>query len=95
MYDLFLFSTEDKFEEIEKQLSQQVQLEKFLYDSFYRDLLDVGDDFFLKTKINSISKKSKILSLERAIKYYSQPSVEEYEKCSHMQILLNKLKGIK
>jgi hypothetical protein len=92
MYDLFLFSDENKFEEIEQELINKDKLESFLYNSFYSDLITIGDDRFIKTKINGLTNQSKVLSLKRAIKYFSQSNIEEYEKCSHLQNILNKIK---
>jgi len=93
MYEKFLFSDENKFVEIEQQLTNKAQLERFLYDTFYSDLLYIGDDLFMKTKVNKLTKDDKKLSLQRAIKYYSHKTIEEYEKCAHLQSLLNKFKN--
>ena len=46
---------------------------------------------FIKTKARALTKDVKIKSLTRAIQYFSQPHIEEYEKCTYMKNILDKL----
>lgn len=91
MYDAHLFLDDEKFEKNEIELIDNEKLTKFLYESFYRDLVDLGGENFIKSKSKYLTKENKIKSLTRAIQYFSQPNIEEYEKCAFMKNLLNKL----
>jgi hypothetical protein len=91
MYDAHLFLDDEKFEKNETNLIDNERMTRFLYESFYNDLIDMGDERFIKTKARALTKDVKIKSLTRAIQYFSQPHIEEYEKCTYMKNILDKL----
>jgi hypothetical protein len=91
MYDAHLFLDDEKFEKNETELIDNERMTRFLYESFYKDLIHMGEERFLKSKAKLLSKGGKIKALNRAIQYFSQPYIEEYEKCAYMKKILNKL----
>jgi|688.fasta_scaffold273568_1 hypothetical protein len=91
MYDAHLFLDDEKFNSNETELIDNDRMTSFLYESFYRDLVVLGEEKFLKSRAKLLSKEGKIKALTRAIDYFSQSHIEEYEKCAFMKNLLNKL----
>ena len=75
--------------------SENTTLEPFVFDpntTTDDELKQLGfSNKNIATLKNYLSKGGKIKALNRAIQYFSQPYIEEYEKCAYMKKILNKL----
>ncbi len=91
MYDKHLFSNKQTFEKNQSELEEDQRLMSFIYGCFYRDLVELGKDKFIRYKSKTFTKQEKILALNRCIGYFSRPDIEDYEKCEYIKNILNEL----
>jgi hypothetical protein len=89
MYDKHLFTDNETFNKNQIELQEDERLTSFIYGSFYRDLLELGANGFIKYKPKTITKTEKIIALNRCIDYFSRPDIEDYEKCQYMKNILD------
>ena len=91
MYDKHLFSDNATFNKNQIELLENEKLMSFIYGCFYRDLVELGKDGFIKYKPKTFTKQEKILALNRCVDYFSQPNIEDYEKCQYVKNILDSM----
>lgn len=79
MYDGYVFKDT-------KHHVSDVELHNMLFDTFYRDLCDIGVEGYKQVRK---TKETKIETLKRVIQHYEL--LEEYERCAFVKQILDEI----